>query len=43
MSFDRIDDRIFDRIEIEKRKKETNKEKKIHDGNERKDIQHWQE
>ena len=42
MSFDRIDDRISDRIEIEK-KKETNKEKKIHDGNERKDIQHWQE
>ena len=28
MSFDRIDDRISDRIEIEKRKKETNKEKK---------------
>ena len=27
MSFDRIDDRISDRIEIEKRKKETNKEK----------------
>lgn len=27
MSFDRIDDRISDRIEIEK-KKETNKEKK---------------
>ena len=25
MSFDRIDDRISDRIEIEKRKKETNK------------------
>lgn len=42
MSFDRIDDRISDRIEIEK-KKETNKEKKIHYGNERKDIQHWQE
>ena len=52
MSFDRIDDRISDRIEIEKRKrtsqitmwKERNKQrKKIHDGNERKDIQHWQE
>lgn len=42
MSFDRIDDRISDRIEIEK-KKETKKEKKIHYGNERKDIQHWQE
>ena len=41
MSFDRIDDRISDRIEIEKRKKQT--KKKIHDGNERKDIQHWQE
>ena len=27
--------------EIEKRKKQT--KKKIHDGNERKDIQHWQE
>lgn len=42
MSFDRIDDRISDRIEIEKRKKQT-KKKKIHDENERKDIQHWQE
>ena len=43
MSFDRIDDRISDRIEIEKRKKKKKKKKKIHDGNERKDIQHWQE
>lgn len=29
MSFDRIDDRISDRIDIEKRKKETNKEKRF--------------
>ena len=42
MSFDRIDDRISDRIEIEKRKKQT-KKKKIHDGNERKDIQYRKE